>query len=1105
MTYLAVGVLWLVSLRQARPAGFLASTYGAGRQGDAPTRTLRSYDLSNAAFSISYDESGIRSLKLTNDVHDTDYIAANGALGRLLIRYRASMHGDWRELREMILDEPATQGQTIGYTLGTFRTPLASKASPSAERGVGGLRALNDGLVPAVVDASARGGRGAGPGGLPPPPVPLFTWTPGANDPGAGGTGPAGTTRWVQYSFPTEEDVARTELFWVEPPQKWRLLYQDGRQWKEVVTRGEYAVTPNTFTIVEFASVKTLSLRVEVTMPERGSVSLAEWRVGPEPVVIPSTDLTVNQTYTLDGDVLDWNITLTNDSTRPIEVGDLAIPFTFAERAGARGDIYTKKLLRHSFIAGHGSWIYWQRSNGEGPYLVMTPIGESKFELFDSSGGASSGLGAFTAYVHATAASAAALSAGGNWRLPVTSLKLSAKGTKGASATYSFRFQWAKDFAGVRDVLYKEGKFDTTIVPGMVVPSDLPALISLRTKHTIDAIEAEHPASTKVEFLGEKTGGHKVYRVVMTRLGENMLMVKYGNGHWSSLEFFVTEPLETVIQKRGAFLVSHHQHTDPTKWYVGVYSDWDQKNEILRSPEDRDGLSAWLTDANDDAGNARPAFLASKNVFFPNQKEIESLELYISKYLWGGMQMTDTEKYPYAIYGIPNWKVNRSSPDEGRNGQAHVWRIYDYPHIVMLYYRMHHIAKFYPDKVKYLNADQYLERAYRTAVAYWTVPLAVEKWSADAVGTMNEAFIPELIRTLEDEGKAEWAKTLRGYWEGKVERFVNKTPNLYGSEFAFDSTGFESTGAFAKYAMTRVQKPGEPAPADLPSTDFRRRVTYDAALKFTNFQLLLNMSDRGWLETTYYQLGTDYRGSTTYLLSYMSQMGGWSILDYGLHFARDPTDYLRLGFASSLSSWSLVNSGTGESGYGYWFPSRNNDGATGGGFMPETSGRGWIGKQMTRGAWYYSAEEDVGYCGALRAHATVVARDPIFGEIAYGGLLTRDGHSVQVIPRDGLRVRFHVVRDDQRLHMVLDHDGYAREQPIIVADDLSRIEFTLENRTGNAHRTGLHVSGLPAGDYSIAIDDRTVTTTRGSSEGATLSLPVGAGSTARVAIVRASR
>src|ERR1041385_8644372 len=104
-----------------------------------------------------------------------------------------------------------------------------------------------------------------------------------------------------------------------------------------------------------------------------------------------------------------------------------------------------------------------------------------------------------------------------------------------------------------------------------------------------------------------------------------------GGERWTSLEFFVTEPLETVIRKRAAFLVSHQQLTDPSKWYYGAFSDWDQKNEILRSPEDRDSLSTWLTDADDDAGNARPAFVASKNVFFPDQKEIASLEAYVSK------------------------------------------------------------------------------------------------------------------------------------------------------------------------------------------------------------------------------------------------------------------------------------------------------------------------------------------------------------------------------------------------------------------------------------------------------------------------------------------
>ena len=1014
-------------------------------------------DLASRTFQLKYDASGITSLKRTGDVADTDYIAANGALGRLIVRYRTSPHGDWKELRDLIARSSRVPGQ-IEYALGAWGPWVSTRASGSAVQGVAGIRGLNDGIVPRP---ATGGGRGGGPGTPVVGDVPIFTWTPSR-----------GATQWVQYTFPAEETIGRTEVFWTVAPQSWRLLYQDAGQWKEVAARGSYGRDVNAFSRVEFAPVRTMALRIEVVLAPDAAPALAEWRVGPDPALAETADLSVNERFTLQDEILEWSIVLANGGDRPVEIGDLAVPFAFAERAGARGDIYTKKLLRHSLVSGHGSWIYWQRSNAVGPYLLLTPGGASKFEYFESSSGA------FTPYVHARAASAASRAAGGNWRLPVSGLSLQPKETR----TYTFRFQWAKDAADVREILVSEGKFDTTIVPGMVLPIDLPAHLSLRSRNQIAAIVAEHPAATTIENVPHEPG---VYTVKFSRLGENLLTVRYGNGQWSTLEFFVTEPLETVIAKRAAFLVSHHQHTDPSKWYVGMYSDWDQKNEVRRSPEDRDSLSAWLTDANDDAGNARPAFIASKNVFLPQQKEIDSLELYISKYLWGGMQMTETEKYPYAIYGIPNWKANRASADEGRNGQAHVWRIYDYPHIVMLYFRMYQIGKFYPGKVRYLDAPGYLERAYRTAIAYWTVPNAVEKWSADAVGTMNEAFIPELIDALEHEGKPDWARELRGHWEGKVDRFVNRTPNLYGSEFAFDSTGFESTGAFARYANTHRMA----------------SVTAEAAKKFTDFQLSLNMADRGWLETTYYQMGSDYRGSLTYLLSYMSQMGGWAILDYGLHFAANPTDYLRLGYASSLSSWALVNSGTKESGYGYWFPSANNDGAAGGGFMPEPLGRAWIGKQMARGAWYYSAEEDVGYCAAIRTHATIVTRDPALGEIAYGGLLTRVGSTVRVIPRDGLRVRFHVIRAGQRFHMELDHDGYAGDHPIVISDDLSRIQFTLENRTGGAHQTGLSIAGLPAGDYEVAVNGKPAGTIKGG-QGSVVTLPVGAVPSVRVTISR---
>ncbi len=1053
----------------------------------AAAATAAAQELANHAFQVRYDEGGIRSLRRTHDVRDTDYIATDGALGPLLVRYRTTRNGHWRELREIVLRHMPRDRRSIEYALGTRLPTLASRSSPTAERGVGGLRALSDGLVPSPPRDGGRG-RGAPPAGPPAMPgqVPVFAWTAGPNEPGAGGTGAAGVTRWVQYTFPVEEEVSRTEVFWLTPPRSWRLLYQDGPRWAAVEVRTPYGTAAGAFTAVEFTPVRTPALRVEVTLPEGGSASLAEWRVGPPPLLAPATDLAVTGTFLLNGDTLDWTITLANTTDRRVEVADLGVPLPFAERTGARGDIYTKKLLRHALVAGHGSWVYWQRSNGEGPYLVMTPSGTTKFEYYDDSGGTPGAFGSYTPYVHAKVAAAAAVAAGGNWRHPLTSLAIAAK----SSVTYGFRFHWARDFAGVRDVFYREGKFDTTVVPGMVVPSDLPAMFSLRTTQAIESVSAEHPSTTMIELRGSRPGGIRVYRVRFSRPGENMLRIAYGKGLWTTLEFFVTEPLETVIKKRAAFLVSHHQHTDSSKWYVGVYSDWDQKNEIRRSPEDRDGLSAWLTDANDDAGNARPAFIASKNVFFPDRREIESLELYISRYLWGGMQMTDTERYPYAIYGIPNWKANRSSPDPGRNGQAHVWRIYDYPHIVLLYFRMYQIAKFYPDRIAHLDAATYLERAYRTAVAYWTVPLQVEKWSADSVGTMNEAFLPELIAALEAEGRSDWAATLRGHWEGKVDRFVNRTPNLYGSEFAFDSTGFESTGTFARYAMTR----DEPA--------FRARVTAEAAERFMDFQLLLNMSDRGWLETTYFQLGSDYRGNPSYLLSYMSQLGGWAILDYGLHFARAPADYLRLGYAASLSSWALVNSGSAGTGYGYWFPSRNNDGATGGGFMADALGRGWIGKAMGRGAWYYSAEADVGYCGALRTHATIATRDPVFGEFAYGGVLTRKGTTVSVLPRDGLRVRFHVVRDGQRLHLALDHDGFAADRPIVVADDLSRIEFGLENRTGGPHRTGLTVAGLPEGDYQVAVEGSAVAAISGGRETRQIALPVGAPGTSLVTIAR---
>ena len=111
-----------------------------------------------------------------------------------------------------------------------------------------------------------------------------------------------------------------------------------------------------------------------------------------------------------------------------------------------------------------------------------------------------------------------------------------------------------------------------------------------------------------------------------------------------------------------------------------------------------------------------------------------------------------------------------------------------------MYYNMYRVASNYPQMVHYLDKDGYLQRAYGTAMALYTYPEQLDHWLPYSTGTYNELVIPEVIRALEENGKKDEAEKLRAQWERKAATFINQKPNLWGSEYAFDSTGFESTG-----------------------------------------------------------------------------------------------------------------------------------------------------------------------------------------------------------------------------------------------------------------------------------------------------------------------
>lgn len=752
--------------------------------------------------------------------------------------------------------------------------------------------------------------------------------------------------------------------------------------------------------------------------------------------------------------VLRWAIALSNNSSDPIEIGDLAIPLPMHSNFSDK-EPPTASVLKHSFISGHGSFLFWMRSNSVGPYLVMTPERDTSLEYWDHIPPLKKGeRPAFRAYIHSVAVGEAVQAAGGRWRQPRTSLTLAPTGKEGCNHTYAFQFAWAQDYADVRQQLVEAGAIDLEIAPGMTVPADLFTCIAIRTHDSIKAIDAEHPEQTTIEPLGEKDG-RNIYRLKFNRLGENMLTINHGAGRVTRLEFFATEPLETLIHKRAAF-IAKHQVRDGSKWYNGLLAEWNMDSQAQLGPDNYDRIKGWriYEVTCDDPGLSKPAYLASKNAEFPNRSEVEALDYYIEHFVWGGLQRTTAETDSYGIYGIPDWKQNRDSSDPGSKGKRHIWRPYDYPHIVVMYFSMYRIARDYPGMKMKLDSTTYLERAYGTALGMFTIPKRVVGWSAYETGFYNEVVIPQLIEELDLVGKHDEASQLRTHWEKKVAFFVNGGPNLFGSEYAFDSTGFESTQAIARYALDHHKTPG---------------ITQEESAKFAITQIRANIFCRGVIEKAYYYYGSDYRAGAgdSFTLSYMSPMGGWGVMNHALYDRHEPDATIRLGYASFLSSWSLMNTGTRETGFGYWFPGEANDGGTGGGFEPAAYGMTWLGQPHHRGPWYYSCETDLGYCGALRTAATIVADDPIFGRFCFGGEMRAEKASLYIVPRDGVRRRLHMRTAEQQIDLELIGARFAKEEPIQWSTDQQNFHFMLETETASSGEVQLLITGLPEHSYKV--------------------------------------
>lgn len=789
---------------------------------------------------------------------------------------------------------------------------------------------------------------------------------------------------------------------------------------------------------------------------------------------LPS-DVRLYQTFTIKGEEVDWEIDFFNRSHHPVKVTDM----WFALPVGALDESIQahQNLNRHFSLNGNASFFYWTPLTGQGDILLMTMHKGTAIEYATQDG---------KYYLHSMNA---VDRTNDSWRLPSTSKNVQPY----EHYMTGFNFTLTGNHEEVKTKIYDKHGVVVKVAPGMVVTPEFEVYCALQSKLPVAELVAEYPEEIQITSLGQKEGDKYIYKFRFSHLGENLITVHYGDDLICFLDFFVTEPLETLIKKRARFIVDKQQHRDSSKWYNGLYSLWDMEKSELLSPDHLGDLrEEFMVGGSDDPSNSKPVYVSEKNVIYPNKEEIASLEYYEENFVWGKLQRTDEEyPYPYGIYGSENWYQNRSGKyggyEDGGSGKGRMWRTFDYTTHFAIYYNLYRIAEDNPEMVFYLDADGYLERAYRTAMAYFEVPYNIlmgKQWAfhgwtdwAYKQGNFHERYLLDIINALQQKGRLKDAAKLRREWEKKVTYMVYEDPWPFGSEMFVDRTAFESSYYVAEYAKLNPIKPEEQFWYDKNRKKWYSYTSFDTSMidRFMQNQLDGNLALRGLFEPGYANLGTAWSGQYVNL-DYMTQMGGVALLDYAYRFSDRPDRYINYGYNSLLASWALMNTGTKKTDFGYWYRGEQNDGAVGWAFSPYQNSRTYMNYiKVGRAPWRFDGEIDHGLTGGIHGSGVYLLDDPDFGLIGYGGnvRMDKDG-TVSIIPFDGVRRQVRIMTP-VRFSVELMRDGFRKDYPITLRGT-EELSFCIENRSDKPHNTTIRAEGMPEGKYTVMTDHKMITT-----------------------------
>ncbi|MBN2036840.1 MAG: hypothetical protein JW768_08875 [Chitinispirillaceae bacterium] len=708
------------------------------------------------------------------------------------------------------------------------------------------------------------------------------------------------------------------------------------------------------------------------------------------------------ETYDCTNEYLHWKITLTNTSSQNLEFGDFGLPLPFNQRFPDDEVIYETRVLQPGFVGNNSSFVHPQRPSGVGPFLLMLPDDETGagFEYQDFSGGR-------VYYIHSNV-----IKSTGRGYLPNTSMTLAA----GQSKEYAFKFFKVQDRYDMADRIYREGLIDITVIPGMVVGTNLTVKFDLHTSKTIDSVSAQYPSETTISSVGTVPTDHKIYQAGFSHLGPNNVTVYYDGDKKTVLQFYVTEPFGDAIQRHATFMLENQVVRAPGKWYHMVIDDWLMDTKAVR------GIYRDYWGWGDDWGYTHAQFLALKNALDPVAAEVAALDGYLDTCIW--QSLMGEHHTDYLVHDF-------LEPDPNNEP---TYRGYAYPHIYNTYFYMYEIARIHPNMVTFIEErNTYLLRAFNILKAMYSRGVYYN-WDT---GEMGEQTTPDILEALQREGfstEANWIITTMTTKYNNFKR--NKYP--YGSEFKFDNTGEE-----AAYIVAKMNR--------------------DTAMMRT--VLTKTIGCRG-LAPEWYHYSDPGTQSGTWNQRYATALTSSILNDWTLNHSTTPEIDLPLTYAAKTANVANINSGQINSdpaniGTSAWCYQRQK------GTRYSYCGGG----NIYNGWWQMSGESDLALFGVLRQISSDVADDPRFGLVGYGCEADQQGTLITVVPKDGINKRLHMV--SLGMSLILEQDQYTSAD---IDQSKTRVHFVLRNMKTAAHTTKVFVRGLEPGNYDVRVNQQVAKT-----------------------------